>query len=84
MAHFAKLDENNVVIETIVVANEDILDENGNESEEIGIAFCRKLHGENTNWKQTSYNCSFRKIFAGPGCTYDSTLDEFLPNQQFI
>lgn len=77
MAHFARLDENNVVTDVIVVANEDILDANGQESEEVGIAFCKTLLGEDTRWVQTSYNGNFRGIFAGVGAYYDATLDIF-------
>jgi hypothetical protein len=78
MAHFAKLDENNKVIEVIVVSNDDILDENGNESEEVGIKFCRMIQGENTNWKQTSYNGNFREKYAGIGMYYDQMEDKFI------
>ncbi len=78
MAHFAKLDENNKVIEVIVVSNDDILDENGDESEEVGIKFCRMIQGENTNWKQTSYNGNIRGRYAGIGMYYDETIDEFV------
>lgn len=78
MAHFAKLDENNKVIEVIVVSNQDILDENGNESEEIGIEFCKMIQGQNTNWKQTSYNNTFRGRYAGIGMYYDEINDEFI------
>ena len=56
MAHFAKLDANNVVEQVIVVANEDTADSAGVETEAIGVAFCQKLLGASTNWKQTSYN----------------------------
>jgi hypothetical protein len=70
MAHFAQLDDNNVVIQAIAVDNFRLVDENGQESEELGIQFCKKLFGETTNWLQTSYNHSFRKRFAGIGCRY--------------
>lgn len=81
MAHFAKLDENNIVIEVIVVNNSDIIDENGQESEQKGIEFCQMLHGLNTVWRQTSYNSNFRGIFAGIGMQYDSEQDIFIdPN----
>lgn len=43
MAHFAQIDENNVVTQVIVVSNDDCSDVNGNEVEEIGVAFCKKL-----------------------------------------
>jgi hypothetical protein len=78
MAHFAKLDENNKVIEVIVVCNDDIVDENGEESEEIGVQFCKMIQGENTNWKQTSYNGNIRGRYAGIGMYYDETIDEFV------
>ena len=70
MAHFAKLDANNVVEQVIVVANEDTADSAGVETEAIGVAFCQKLLGASTNWKQTSYNGTFRGSYAGIGMTY--------------
>jgi len=77
MAHFAQLDDNNVVTQVIVVANEELLD-NGVESEAKGIAFCKSLLGENTKWVQTSYNGNIRKHYAGIGYTYDADKDAFL------
>jgi len=79
MAHFAQLDENNQVINVIVVSNNDCLDANGQESESSGIAFCKSLLGENTQWVQTSYNANFRKNYAGLGYAYDSVRDAFIP-----
>jgi hypothetical protein len=75
MAHFAQLDDNNVVTQVIVVANEELLD-NGVESESKGIAFCQSLLGG--NWKQTSYNGTIRKRYAGIGFTYDTDKDVFI------
>jgi len=83
MAHFAQLDENNVVTQVIVVANEDTSDVNGNEVEEIGVAFCKKLLGADTNWKQTSYNNTFRVRYAGIGYTYNAELDAFVAPKPF-
>jgi len=80
MAHFAQL-ENNIVTKVIVVANQDILDENGQESEQKGIDFCSNLLGG--TWKQTSYNARIRKNYAGIGYTYDETLDAFVPPKPF-
>ena len=80
MAHFAQL-ENNIVINVIVVANEIIVDENGNESEQKGIDFCSNLLGG--TWKQTSYNAKIRKNYAGIGYKYDPILDAFIPPQPF-
>ena len=70
MAHFAQLDSNNLVTQVIVVNNSDITDSNGDEIESIGVAFCQKLLGADTNWKQTSYNNNFRGNYAGVGMTY--------------
>jgi len=81
MAHFAKLDENNVVTEVHVVANKDTSDANGVEKEYIGQAFLEKLFGG--NWKQTSYNGNIRKNYAGIGYTYNADIDAFVPPQPF-
>ena len=70
MAHFAQLDENNVVTQVIVVSNDDTSDNSGTEVESIGVAFCQKLLGADTNWKQTSYNSNMRGNYAGIGYTY--------------
>ena len=70
MAHFAKLDANNIVEQVIVVANQDTADSSGIESEAIGAAFCQSLMGASTTWKQTSYNGNFRGNYAGIGYTY--------------
>ena len=83
MAHFAQLDENNVVTQVIVVSNEDTSDSNGVEVEEIGVAFCKKLLGADTNWKQTSYNGNIRVHYAGIGYSYNEELDAFVPPQPF-
>lgn len=78
MAHFAELDENNVVLRVIVVSNEDTTDVNGVEDEQLGINFCKRLFGVNTNWRQTSYNGKIRFRYAGIGYTYDEILDAFI------
>ena len=82
MAHFAQLDSNNTVTQVIVVANEELLS-NGVELEAKGIVFCKSLFGEDTNWKQTSYNASFRKNYAGIGFTYDPVADHFHAPQPY-
>jgi hypothetical protein len=78
MAHFAKLDENNVVLEVNVVNNADIGDLPFPESEPVGIAFLNNWAGQVFNWKQTSYNASFRGRYAGIGDIYDAERDEFI------
>ena len=72
MAHFAQLDGNNVVTQVIVVSNDDTSDSNGVETESIGVAFCQKLLGASTNWKQTSFKSTMRGNDAGIGYTYMS------------
>jgi hypothetical protein len=80
MAHFAKLDENNIVLEVNVVSN-DALDASNEEAS--GIAFLTEWSGGYSNWKQTSYNGTFRKNYCGPGFTYDSVRDAFIPPKPF-
>lgn len=90
MAHFAQLDENNVVLQVIVVNNNELVankqtsvNEDGSiavsviESEEKGIEFCQSLFGAGTRWVQTSYNSSFRGKYAGIGDTYDAEANVF-------
>jgi hypothetical protein len=79
MAYFAKLDENNVVLEVHVVHNNELLVE-GVESEAKGVEFLNGLFGD-SNWKQTSYNATIRKNAAGIGYTYDPDRDAFIPPQ---
>jgi len=85
MAHFAELDDNNIVLRVIVVSNDDAPDE------AAGIEFCRGLLGG--NWKQTSYNTRagvhtsggtpLRKNYAGVGYCYDEVRDAFIPPSPF-
>lgn len=76
MAHFAQLDNNNVVTQVIVVNNAELLDANNVESEERGAQFCRSLFGG--KWVQTSYSGQFRGTFAGVGYVYDQARDVFV------
>ncbi len=78
MAHFAELDSNNVVQRVVVIDNADTTDSEGNEVESIGVDFCEQLFGSGTIWKQTSYHANIRDRFAGPGYTYDESLDAFI------
>lgn len=82
MAHFAQLDDNNVVTQVIVIHNNDC-QIGGVESEEAGIVFCKTLFGPTTKWKQTSYNGTIRKNYAGIGYTFDAGLDAFIPPKPF-
>lgn len=80
MAHFAKLDDNNIVLEVHLVSNAAL---DPNNEEQSGIAFLTEWSGGHTNWKQTSYNATFRKKYAAPGDIYDSTKDIFYGQQPF-
>ena len=80
MAHFAQLDDNNIVTQVIAVANAELID-NGVESEAKGIAFCESLLGG--RWVQTSYSGSIRRRFAGIGFAYDAAADVFITPQPF-
>ena len=79
MAHFARLDELNIVTSVEVVNNSDINDLPFPESEPVGVAFLNSVYGETINWKQKSYNRSFRKNYACIGFSYDEVRDAFIP-----
>jgi hypothetical protein len=83
MAHFARLDENNVVVEVIVVKNAVINDLPFPESEPLGVEFCRSLFGSDTVWVQTSYNNNFRTRYASISGVYDPIKDVFIYPKPF-
>ena len=62
MAHFVKVNSQNIVEATYVIANNELLDEDGNEDEARGINFCKRLFGSGT-YLQTSYNTYANKHF---------------------
>lgn len=77
MAHFAQLDENNVVTRIVVIDNKEVINPHtGNEEEILGISFCKKLFGG--NWIQTSYNGNIRVRYASLGYYYNEELDAFI------
>lgn len=80
MAHFAKLDENNIVLEVNVV-NNDALDPSNEEAS--GIAFLTEWSGGYSKWKQTSYNGSIRANYAGIGYRYYPDFDVFIAPQPY-
>jgi len=77
MAHFATLNESNIVIRVEVINNAVILDDDDAEQEQLGIDFLISLYGAG-NYKQTSYNGNIRKNYAGVGHTFDSGRDAFI------
>ena len=80
MGHFAKLNDNNVVLEVHVVNNAELDPAN---EETSGVAFLTEWSGGYTNWRQTSYNGNIRKNYAGIGYTYDEKRDAFIPPKPF-
>jgi len=92
MAHFAKINTDNIVVDVVVVKDSEILID-GSENEQKGIDFLNSLFNTNYNWKKTSYNTyggvhindgtPFRKNFAGIGFTYDSGRDAFISPKPF-
>ena len=98
MAHYAELDENNIVLQVIVVRNQDCLDENGQETEDAARAFL-KANGHLGRYIKTSYNTRenihygddgspdgkppFRGNYAGRGFIYDPTNDVFYEPQPY-
>ena len=83
MAHFAKLGLNSKVIAVLVVNNDVITDDNGDEQEHLGVSFLQDLHDNYPFWIQTSYNGTFRKNYAGIGSRYDEDLDAFIPPKPY-
>jgi len=83
MAHFAQIDENNIVLQVLVVNNDCICDEDGHEHEELGCEFFCNLLGQDTRWKQCSYNNNFRGRYPGIGSEYLPDTDVFTEIQPF-
>jgi len=91
MAHFAQINENNIVVQVIRVNTEDTSDASGVEKDHIGSAFCERLLGG--TWIRTSFNTRANKHseggtplrgnYAGIGYTYDPTNDVFYPPSPF-
>jgi hypothetical protein len=80
MAHFAELDDNNVVKQVVVVKNQELLID-GVEVESKGKEFLTNLLGG--NWIQTSINNNFRKQYASVGYAYDTVNDVFIAPQPY-
>lgn len=86
MAHFAKLNNDNYVLQVVVVDNSILLNEEGVEEEQLGIDFLNETLGQAT-WKKTSYNDTDRNQYAGVGYLYDATRNSFIappPYSNFV
>ena len=87
MAHFAEIDDKNIVIRVLVIDDIDTQDGDGKEDESVGAKYLSDAFGG--TWKRTSYNTHknvhsksgtpFRKNYAGVGFTYDAAKDAFIP-----
>jgi hypothetical protein len=67
MAHFAKVNKQTKVVETVVVATQAWV----------------YSQSDSEDWVQTSYNKNIRKNYAGIGYTYDSVRDAFIPPKPY-
>ena len=90
MAHFAELiektdptgftsDKHLVVERVTVVDNKHV----PSDEHVDGETWCKNFFGQDTIWKQTSYNHNFRKQYAGTGYVYDAAKNKFLHQQPF-
>ena len=85
MAHFAELNNSNEVLQVIVISNEDV-DANGGDESTQAETFVATIVPYGTGgvaWKQTSYNNNFRKQYAGIGYSYDPSKDKFILPQPY-
>ena len=85
MAHFAELDSTNTVLQVIVLSNETCGEPELQypDTESVGRAFIAQTLGLGWNWKQTSYNGTFRSKYAGVGYIYDADEDVFISPQPY-
>ena len=78
MAYFAQIDEDGTVLQVISVSNTDAPDPAPTHSEPLGQAFITDTLGLPGAWRQTSFNGTFRRRYAGLGHTYDADRDAFI------
>jgi hypothetical protein len=75
MAHFAELSQANIVLRVVVIDNNDVIANGGDQSAtaEKAVEQIVPFSKWGVKWVQTSYNNNFRKQYAGIGYTFDST-----------
>jgi|TARA_R100001530_G_scaffold58140_1_gene42226 hypothetical protein len=94
MAHFAKISDDNVVLQVVVVANANTVNEEGAETESVGQAYLETHNNWPSHlWIKTSYNTEnnqhklggtpFRGNYAGVGHTWDSSNEIFWSPKQY-
>ena len=85
MAHFAELNSSNEVLRVIVVSNDDV-NANGGDQHADAVTFVTTIVPHSTGgvaWKQCSYNNNFRKQYAGKGYTYNPSKDKFIADKPY-
>jgi len=85
MAHFAELDENNIVLRVLVFDDADV-NANGGDQSQTAASFCETIvpfSETGVKWVQTSFNNNFRKQYASRGFTYNPTQNVFIKPQPF-
>lgn len=85
MAHFAELNSSNEVLRVVVISNDDV-DANGGDQHADAETFVASIVPHSTGgtaWKQTSYNNNFRKQYAGIGDTFDASKNKFIKPKPF-
>ena len=85
MAHFAELNSSNEVLRVIVVSNDDV-NANGGDQHADAETFITTIVPHSTGgvaWKQCSYNNNFRKQYAGKGYTYNPSKDKFIADKPY-
>ena len=85
MAHYARVNSENIVTYVTPIPNEMITDINGNEHEEWAYKHLYETISDSLEdkWVKTSYNNNFRVRYAGIGYTYNETLDAFIPPKPY-
>jgi hypothetical protein len=84
MGYFAKI--NNGIVESVISINNSVLGEPVSvfpETEKNGADFISSVLLLDGVWKQTSFNGTFRKNYAGIGYSYDIQRDAFIPPQPY-
>ena len=81
MAHYAKINDDNVVERVEVLDDFYEWSDTGELDENRAVATLKKFFGDNTTWKKTSYNNNIRGKFAGVGDVYDPSLDKFIASK---
>jgi hypothetical protein len=85
MAHYARVNTDNIVTYVTPIPNEMITDENGVEHEDWALDHLYDTIPDSVSdrWIQTSYNNNFRVRYSGLGYTWNEELNAFIPPQPY-